>query len=155
MKLNLKQIFNITGESRDIDFSILPEEIGQLKGVAFVSPLAVKGRVYNRADLVTLEYTADLTLRHTCDRCLSEFERSYNYDFSHIVVPSVSNDNDEYIVAEDMSIDLNEIVISDSLLQLPSKILCREDCRGICPVCYCNLNETDCNCLKNSEHIAQ
>jgi len=155
MKLNLKQIFNITGESRDIDFSILPEEIPQLKGLAFTTPVKVVGRVFNRAEVVTLEYKSEFAMKHTCDRCLSEFERSYSYDFSHIVVPSVSGDNDDYIVAEDLSIDMNEIVISDSLLQLPSKILCREDCRGLCPHCYCNLNETDCNCTKNSEPTAQ
>lgn len=155
MKLNLKQIFNITGESRNIDFSILPEEIPQLHGFCFSTPVKVVGRVFNRAEVVTLEYKSDFTMKHTCDRCLSEFERSYSYDFSHIVVPSVSGENDDYIVAEDLSIDLNEIVISDSLLQLPSKILCREDCRGLCPHCYCNLNETDCNCTKNSESMAQ
>ena len=80
-----------------------------------------------------------------CDRCLSEFEREYSYEFSHICVRGHS-DNDDYIIVEDNSLDLDETAISDSLLQLPTKILCREDCRGLCYVCGQNLNEGECDC---------
>ena len=69
--------------------------------------------------------------------------------FDHIVVPSVSNDdNDDYIVADGESIELNEIALTDILLSLPSKILCREDCKGLCMVCGCDLNESQCDHLK-------
>ena len=43
---------------------------------------------------------------------------------------------------------LNDIAVTDLLLQLPAKNLCREDCKGLCMVCGCDLNESECNCQK-------
>ena len=43
-------------------------------------------------------------------------------------------------------IDLTEFVHDTLLLAVPMKILCREDCRGLCPVCGVNRNQTDCQC---------
>ncbi len=148
MKINLKQLFDITGESKDIACEIPAEELADIRGYTFASPISINGRIFNKAGVVYLEYSARLTLLNVCDRCLKEFEREYQYDFSHIVVPSVSRDNDEYIVAEGESIDLNDIAVTDILLQLPSKILCSEDCKGLCMVCGCDLNVSECNCLK-------
>lgn len=149
MIINLKQLFNIIGESKDFDFSIPLEDLSDIHGCNFCSPLHLKGRLFNRAGVVYIKYSVDFNLLIACDRCLKEFERGYQFDFEHIVVPSLSNDdNDDYIVADDESIDLNEIAVSDSILQLPSKFLCSDDCKGLCMVCGCNLNESDCDCLK-------
>lgn len=150
MKINLKQLFNIVGESKDICYSIGEDELSAIHGYSFVSPVNFKGRVFNRAGVVYLEYNVNFTLSASCDRCLKEFETEYSFDFSHIVVPVVNNDNDEYIVADGECIELNEIAFTDLLLQLPSKNLCKEDCKGLCMVCGCDLNESECNCL-NSE----
>ena len=149
MKINLKQVFNIVGESKDIAYSITEDELSDIRGFSFASPVAVKGRVYNRAGVVYLEYSVDVTMSVTCDRCLEVMEREYHFDFDHIVVPSISGDNDDYIVADGESIELNEIAVTDLLLPLPSKNLCSEDCKGLCMVCGCNLNEKQCNCTIN------
>lgn len=147
MKINLKQLFNIVGESKDISYSIGEDELSAIHGYTFASPVNVDGRIFNRAGVVYLEYSVSFTLLVTCDRCLREFDREYHFDFEHIVVPSVSNDNDEYIVADGQSIELNEIAFTDLLLQLPSKNLCKDDCKGLCMVCGCDLNVSECNCL--------
>lgn len=147
MKINLRQLFNIVGESKEIGYSISENELSAIHGYSFVSPVSVNGRLFNRAGVVYLEYTVNFTLSLTCDRCLSEFDRDYSFDFSHIVVSSVNGDNDDYIVADGESIELNDIAFTDLLLQLPSKNLCRDDCKGLCMVCGCDLNVSECNCL--------
>ncbi|MCQ2458941.1 MAG: DUF177 domain-containing protein [Ruminococcus sp.] len=149
MRINLKQIFNIVGESKDIAYSISEDELSGIKGFSFAAPLNVKGRIYNRAGVVYLEYLAECTLAMECDRCLIPYDREYSFDFEHIVVPSINGDNDDYIVAEGESIELNDIAVTDLLLRLPTKNLCKEDCKGLCMVCGCDLNETQCNCLNN------
>ncbi len=149
MKINLKQIFNIVGESKDIEYDITAEELSGIRGYEFCSPVKVNGRVYNRAGIVNLEYSVDFSLTITCDRCLKRLIRDYHFDFDHVVVPSLSSDNDDYIVAESESIELNEIAVTDLLLQLPTKNLCKDDCKGLCMICGCDLNESECNCLKN------
>ena len=151
MKINLKQLFSIVGESRDIAYTISTDELSDIRGRSFASPVEVKGRIYNRAGIVYLEYSVDMTLLITCDRCLKELERAYHYDFDHIVVPSANSDNDEYIVADGESIELNEIAVTDLLLQLPTKNLCKDDCKGLCMICGCDLNESACDHLNQNE----
>lgn len=147
MKINLKQLFSIVGESKDIEYSISENELSDVRGCEFSTPVKVKGRIYNKAGIVYLNYSIDFDLMITCDRCLKELVRAYHFDFDHIVVPSISNDNDEYIVADGESIELNEIAVMDLLLQLPTKNLCKDDCKGLCMICGCDLNESECNCL--------
>ncbi len=148
MIINLKQLFDIVGESREIKHTIQSDELSGISGVEFVSPVEIEGRVFNRAGVVFLKYSVSCTLLQLCDRCLKEMKNDYHFDFEHIVVSSVSRDNDEYIVAEGESINLNEIAVTDLLLQLPSKFLCDEECKGLCMVCGCDLNESECDCLK-------
>ncbi|MBR2284775.1 MAG: DUF177 domain-containing protein [Ruminococcus sp.] len=153
MKIELKQLFSIVGESRDISYSIETDELSGgdtragITDRTFASPVCVKGRLYNRAGVVFLEYSVDFSLDIVCDRCLKQLRRAYHYDFRHIVVPELSSetgDNDDYIAANGESIDMNDIAVTDLLLQLPTKVLCREDCKGLCMVCGADLNEGGC-----------
>ncbi len=147
MILQLKQLFDIIGEIVKLDFEISEEEIKQADlSEIFVTPIAVSGQAENRAGVVTLSFNCRFTLAHTCDRCLKEFDREYSFDFSHILVRNSNTQNDDYVVCENNALELNELAISDLLLQLPTKILCREDCKGLCYVCGQDLNEGECNC---------
>lgn len=144
MIINLKQLFSITGESKDFDYEIGSEELSGIKGCSFSSPISVKGRIYNKAGVVYLKYNLSFSMNSLCDRCLKEMDIPYSFDCDHIVVPSVSGDNDEYIVADGENLELNEIAVTDMLLQIPTKTLCSEDCKGLCMVCGADLNEGDC-----------
>lgn len=148
MKINLKQVFDIVGESKDISYEISADELSGIKGFSFSSPVRLSGRVHNRAGVVYLDYSAAFEVLHTCDRCLKEYPKGYDLSFDHIVVPSLSNDdNDDYIVADGESIEMNEIALTDLLLSLPVKNLCKDDCKGLCMVCGCDLNEKQCDHL--------
>ena len=151
MILQLREIFQIEGMHLPVSYEITPEDLSEVRGYTFAAPVAVSGEFYNRAGIVTLKYTVSCTLDVVCDRCLTELKRDYSYDFSHTVVPSLQSEGDiydTYLVAQHDSIDMNETAISDLLLMLPTKMLCREDCKGLCDICGCNLNERTCNCRK-------
>lgn len=146
MTADLRRIFNVTGEKKEFSFEIPMIELEQSYNYDFAETVKVFGSFYNRADVVHLDYSVKFTLNIVCDRCLKELSRDYLYEFKHIVVNSLNSDNDEYIVAENYRVDVNEIALSDLLLELPTKLLCSDDCAGLCPVCGCDLNESDCNC---------
>ena len=151
MILQLREIFQIEGMHLPVSYEITPEELSEVRGYTFAAPVAVSGEFYNRAGIVTLKYTVSCTLDVVCDRCLTELKRDYSYDFSHTVVPSLQSEGDiydTYLVAQHDSIDMNETAISDLLLMLPTKMLCREDCKGLCPQCGADLNKGDCGCKK-------
>ena len=146
MVIGLKQLYEIVGEKQIVDYAVSAERLDEVKGYSFAGPVTVKGKIVNRAGIVILNYTIGFTLNAVCDRCLAEFEREYSCDFEHILVRSVNTDNDEYIVTESDQLDLDELAIMDMLLQIPSKMLCREDCKGLCPHCGTDLNYNECNC---------
>ena len=84
-----------------------------------------------------------------CDRCYVNVDSHFDQHFSHRLVESLEGDyNDEYIEVNDYMLDLSELVISDILLSLPSKYLCKGDCQGLCHKCGHNLNLGDCDCDK-------
>lgn len=88
----------------------------------------------------------------TCDRCLDEFEKEFAAAYRVFYVTDdsggVGKDEEEIqVISPDANyIDLNEDVRQYVILALPQKILCREECAGLCPNCGTNLNRARCNC---------
>ena len=151
MIIDLKRLYNVVGEKLTLDFTVGRETLDSVKGYSFSDPITIKGAVVNRAGIVMLDFKADFTLHACCDRCLIEFERSFSFEFSHILVRSLNSSGDEYddyIVTESDKLDMDELALTDCLLQLPSKMLCKEDCKGLCPVCGTDLNENKCDCCE-------
>ena len=141
---DIARIFENTGSEMDISCEMSPESTEGLKGIAFVRPPSLTGRVRNCAGIVTLSYTAGGTVVSQCDRCLKDISRGFAYSFEHVVVRSVQRDNDEYIVAANDELDMDSIAVDDVLLELPTKTLCSEDCKGLCPICGADLNISAC-----------
>jgi len=97
------------------------------------------------------------TLAHfTCDRCLDEFDREicedtellYSTEQPAVEYGEYSEYNDSEIrpYSKDMDmIDISKDVRDTLLLAVPMKVLCRPDCKGLCPVCGANLNYQTCH----------
>ncbi len=149
MNIQLRQLFDIVGECVNIDYSISQEELKDINAYSFASPVVIKGKIQNRAGVVKLTYESRAELALECDRCLTQFVREYCFSFEHIVVASANSDDDEYVICENNVLDLNELAVSDLLLQLPTKILCKDDCKGLCYTCGHNLNEGECGCSES------
>ncbi len=117
----------------------------------FSHPVRVVGEVRVSADIVTLRATAAFLHEGVCDRCLSEFQRPIEVPIEHVLVTSLNHeDNDELVLVDNYQLSLDELVREDLILALPSKDLCRKDCRGLCPKCGKNLNEGLCGCRSDT-----
>ena len=99
-----------------------------------------------------IEGSVELTFRTKCDRCLKEVPTSLTLQFDRTVTsPDVertedSDDDDDMVYMEGYQLNVETFVYDEILQNWPMKILCREDCKGICPVCGKNRNEVDCGC---------
>ncbi len=146
--IKLSRLFDVVGEQQEFSCEIAPDDLRDYKTDPFASPVRLSGRVFNRAGIVTLEYVAEFTQSHCCDRCLKEFTRDYSFRFSHVLVRSLDSTvfDERFVECGNDMLDEKELAVSDILLELPAKILCREDCRGLCPVCGCDLNTDGCSC---------
>jgi uncharacterized protein len=111
------------------------------------------GRAHVRGRL-----TADVTL--DCTRCLEPVEKPLDITFDSVFVDAADEtDRTEVEVGEDALdeslvenglIDLAEVAREQILLAIPDQVLCREDCKGLCPQCGANLNLIDCRCSDDS-----
>ena len=143
MFIELEPIFNNIGAKKEFSYSFSPEDGG------IEAPVNVSGAVENRAGVVTLTANTAFQDMVACDRCLKPTPRSFQKQFTHILTPTLnSEDNDDFILVEDMHFDLNALLREDILLELPTKVLCKADCKGLCPMCGANRNETACGCKK-------
>ena len=149
MFLDCKQLFDIPGETVAIDYKLDLSDYELFSSKPFQTPVQVKGMAENRAGIVSLNMNCSFVLSLSCDRCLEEFKKTFSYDFSHILVQELHSDEadeNDYIVVEEHKLDLKELALSDILLSLPTKNLCKEDCKGLCPMCGKNLNTDTCEC---------
>ncbi len=117
----------------------------------FVSPIKAEGKVEGKDGFAFLKARVSFQFSIPCDRCAEQIHRRYEYDFSHILVESLQNEEDDrYIEVKNGRLDLDRLLREDILLELPTRFLCRPDCRGICPVCGKNRNYGPCDCEKRS-----
>ncbi len=147
MTLDLREVFLQEGSVKNFEYSFSMSDI-EIGGVyPFASPIMVKGEASNSAGLVDIVFDVNFVYRRPCDRCMDDVERSLNYRLVHRLAVSLQGDeNDDYIEVPDYTLDADELITADIILDLPAKYLCREDCRGLCPVCGANLNESECGC---------
>ena len=117
----------------------------------FPEKVRVTGAVNVRAGVVQLSARAAFVFHGQCDRCLSPFTQAYDVPLEHTLVATLEDEeNDDYILLDQYQLDLADLTMADILLELPYKSLCREDCRGLCPMCGKNLNEGLCGCTRQS-----
>lgn len=149
MLMNVKNLLNVPGTSEEIRFCVSEERLAKVHDYVFATPVKVTGKIANHAGVVRLTMHIAFSLLVTCDRCLKETVQSFDYQEAHTVVRMLESEENEedYVLARAESIDPEEIAVTDLLLALPTKMLCREDCKGLCPVCGCDRNETDCGCM--------
>ena len=99
----------------------------------------------------------EITAVAPCDRCLEPVVTVFDLNISRITKGNVtdeseveSEDLDEANYIDGYTLDVDQLVGSEILIGWPTKILCSEDCKGICNVCGQNLNQGTCNCEDTS-----
>ncbi len=147
MQLDLKKLFEAADKPLEFEYGLDLSDLEQWGEKPFGTPVALKGRVVNRAGIVTLSYCADVAYSTRCARCLDELHESLHMEFTHTVVRQLNQESDDdYVVVENGVLDMDELATDDISLELPIRVLCSEDCKGLCPVCGVNLNKTTCDC---------
>ncbi|MBQ9647650.1 MAG: DUF177 domain-containing protein [Oscillospiraceae bacterium] len=149
MRLDVRGIINTPGDG--IEFN---EEL-DLSDVDFggvypaVRPVSVVGAVRNIAGMLRLTADADTTLSCVCDRCGTVFEKPFRLSLERMLAEELEDaENDDILLLDDGAFDLDELVREAFILNMDTKTLCREDCKGLCSGCGANLNFEACRCKK-------
>jgi len=120
---------------------------------SFVGNVLINCEMDKSSTQIVVSCNLSVTAKQQCNRCLYEFETEFNTKFKNIYFITHSNSDEQenesgiyYLSPDDDKIDLTNDIIENAMLTIPMKVLCKEDCKGLCSVCGVNKNETDCNC---------
>jgi len=128
--------------------------------------LSVTCSCHRDGDVAVAECMVTVPVVQVCARCLADGSSTVSTAFTLVVrrlhqgehPPEESEDEDTFERDEDVRflphdqhmVAIGDLVHDAVLLAVPDKPLCSEECRGLCPECGGNLNETECGCT--SEH---
>jgi Predicted metal-binding, possibly nucleic acid-binding protein len=95
--------------------------------------------------------TTDVVVVVPCDRCLKEVQVTLHLVIDrklYLEEPEFGEDADEEDMGciKDSALDVDWLIYDEILVNWPTKVLCREDCKGICRKCGTNLNDNSCSC---------
>ena len=151
MRLGLSQIIDRPGES--ISYSAVVDLSDLQYGTCFpvTEPVKASGTVRNTAGVLVMKGEITTCIHGICDRCAAEFDREMIIPIDAVLVTELANEEneDEWVFTlEGDSADLDDIVRTIFVLNMDSKLLCSDDCKGLCCGCGKNLNFETCSCEK-------
>ncbi len=113
-----------------------PKELDlEFVDLRYTRPLHLEGTVEKGLDTLTFRGFLTSQIERTCGRCLVNIPHNFEKPFEFFY--EIKNQE----IIETLE-DLREAVI----LEYPISFVCREECKGLCPNCGANLNESQCEC---------
>ena len=144
----------LRGEKNRITFEYMLAPI-PMDRVRFQSDAHVTGEITDSAGYMQLKAQAHLAYETECDRCLDIVTGDFVLDFERVVADEgtltdeqIEDNVDEYVIVENGKLDIDEQLAEALLLDFPRKVLCADDCPGLCHKCGKSLKHGDCGCQK-------
>ena len=143
--LDLKKLIEGSAGSAEFDVTV---EACDVSGDVVSGTARAYGSVTNHSGLLLLDGTLEPDLRAVCGRCGNEFDYTVPVALHAKITDKVADsaDEDEFLIMSDYAVGIEELIRTTLVLELPTRFLCREDCKGLCPKCGCDLNNGECGC---------
>ena len=151
MRLDLREIIEIPGGSVPFACDLDTDRLDFPSVAAYKAKPHAEGRVYNEAGVLHLEGTLRAEMTCICDRCGREFDSVKVTPLQATIVEEESEEHPELFVLEGNELDLDDVLSTCFILDMETKFLCREDCKGLCSTCGKNLNDGPCGCRKQTD----
>ncbi len=124
--------------------------------VRVVSPPQVSSEIRQAEGKVNVNGRVESRVQVECDRCLKPVEVPVDSRFKleYVTAEEYKSQQDAELSVEDLDltifdgevIDIDALVGEELLLAVPDHLLCKENCKGICPVCGSDRNAANCGC---------
>ncbi len=131
-------------------FKVAADELNL--GEQFRADVDVEAALDKTPTQILLTSKIRTTANFQCDRCVAPFEEELSPSYKMLYVLEGSDTGHlgpsefQVITPGHNVIDITEDVRQTILLSVPLKLLCNENCKGLCPSCGKNLNEGICTC---------
>ncbi len=148
---------SLEGKEGNLAHAYEPAELSlDEERVTLERPPKIEGRILRNGARVIVEGEVGAVTLIECDRCLRPIELPVNTRFKveYVTPEAYQLEQDAELEEEDLAlsifdgeaIDVDQLVREQLLLEVPAHALCQEDCKGLCPVCGVDWNQSSCNC---------
>ena len=154
MKIDISNVVNsinkVTTEELTLEMSTFESKLGTFP-ILKKSPIAL--RIENQENAsVLISGSVDMTIAIPCDRCLEDVPTDIHFDIDKKLSIKdgtlVDDEMEETDYLIGFELDVERLVYAEILVNWPMRVLCKDDCKGICKVCGMNLNKGTCSCQK-------
>ncbi len=159
MKIDL----NFRGERQVLGFELegrwFQDLMPSASGPDFdLKPVAVNCELARVENQLVLTGRIETVIIMECGRCLEEALLPLKTDFEYLLVPAgeeelppdrdIPEDEPDVFSYQGESLEIEPLIFEQIVLQIPIKVLCKDGCRGLCPVCGANQNLEACRCVR-------
>jgi len=146
MLLDLREIIGVPGGRVRFDYEPDMSEAAFGSIVRIKKPSRAAGIVANSAGVLHFSANVDTVCACVCARCLKEFEYPVHKRITADLTEGGEGENPDGYFLQGDKIDASEIIVTEFVLNMDERLLCREDCAGLCQKCGSDLNERQCSC---------
>lgn len=144
-------------QGKDIEFKTqvqIDQDFVSSKNYQILTPAEVEGTYCYHDDKLNLNATVSFEVLAYCDNCSEEIKKIISFELNETFIENSSSHNEEdYLIINQTCIELDKPVEDALLLNMPSRLLCKDDCKGLCSICGKNKNYTTCSCQVLKEEM--
>ena len=146
----VKSINKEVSEEVSIELTSFKSRLGEFPILQKSPVVLTETNQENKAILI--QGSVAVTLSIPCGRCLEEvptqicFDIDKKLDITDGALVDEEMEETDYLIG--FELDVDKLVYAEILVNWPMRVLCKEDCEGICRVCGMNLNKGDCGCQR-------
>ena len=146
MKILIK---NITEKLMDYEGSIECKNlVNNGDEILFLKPIKFVGTLKKGMDFVEISGKVFAAFTTNCHLCGKETEKKLEFEIFETYRRDPGEDEHELIGDE---VDFDDMILENFRLNFPIRVLCKDDCKGICPICGKDLNLEKCDCSNNEK----
>ncbi len=153
MRIDIKTISRSKEAFIEIETELDPDDLAvSIQDYRLIGPLSFTGRLQAAGDGVfALNGRLTAAYEGECARCLIPVQCRADVALKETYRPAAAPEEGEVEDSyryEGYTVDILPAIRDNLVLALPQRLLCRDDCRGLCPICGANLNEKTCGCAE-------
>lgn len=150
MRIDIRKLLEENNSSIDFSFKELPVDPGTISDeFRFEKPVEVDGTLTNNDGILRLRGKLEAVYQALCARCTAPTEGRLSIAIDEEIFDEREDYEEEAYTHNGKYLDIDKIIKDNIILKLPMVQLCSVTCRGLCPVCGCDLNTEQCGCRQD------
>ncbi len=152
MSIDLRELIRNPGRTLSFRRELSADRLDFPQVLSYEEGPVGEGVITNDAGALTVRGSVHAAMRCVCDRCAKEFGLAVDFPLEvPLAAAPEDEENPDYFLLDGDELDIDDLLETGFILSMDPQILCREDCRGLCPRCGADLNDGPCGCRAETD----